>query len=618
MKNKISVFKILVLIRKKIVFSFLLVIFFAQTIATGQVVKRRSDCFFGLHFDFHATKNDSKIGASLTSKNVGAFLDQVKPDFIQVDTKGHPGIASYPTKIGKSAGIIKDPLKVFRKATADRGIGLYSHFSGVVDMLAVKNHPEWARTNVDGTRDASSTSIFGGYCDQYFIPQIEELIKNYKIDGIWVDGECWGVQPDFSANAKKQYFDATKKEAVLDNSYMQFTRNAFHKYLAHYTSVLHKYNPKFQIASNWAFSSYMPGVIDAQVDYLSGDIVKDGGSTIEFESRVMANQRKPWDLMLWGFMGDKNGKGHYWKSARMLKQKGAQIISQGGAYQVYITQNRDASLPISTIPVLKDVAQFCRARKPYSFKLKNVPQVAVLLPKSGHDYDLGTTVAFNQDNGGNDNIKGAISMLLNSMYTVQVVQEHNLVSEISNYPFLVVTEWNYLSTVTIKNIEDYVYKGGKVLVIGNITCNLFSRILALGNNITINNTFKYPVRKKIFGKGVIIGVEGNICLNYLNAPNEQIRNSVASIVKISVSYRNNTKYIHVVNVNDSWTILNNDQMVYNLPSIGKISFSYASNIRPKQVLLQPENVPLKFTYKNEKVNFSISKLDIYSVIEVKL
>jgi hypothetical protein len=598
-------------------------------------VKRRADSFFGVHFDFHAQKSDNRIGGTLTPLMVNTFLNQVKVDYLQVDSKGHTGISSYPTKVGVPApGIIKDPLKILRAATQSKGVALYAHFSGVMDAEAVKNHPDWARTNWDGKKDGAATSIFGNYCDNYFIPQVKELSKNYGVDGIWVDGDCWAVQADMSPAATQAYSKATGKPSALNSDYMSFTRSSFHKYLDHYTKVLHQFNPTLQIASNWAFSSYMPGKVDAGVDFLSGDVVNDDHRHVNFEARVLANMGKPWDLMVWGFMGDKNGQGHYWKSARMLKQKAAMIISQGGGTSIYINQNRDASLPLNTVPVLKEVADFCWARKPYCFKSTAVPQIALLFSGAGHDYDLGTSVAFNQANGGNDNIKGTLSMLLNSQYAVQVLQEFNLENTLSKYPLLVITEWNYLKPSFIKQVENYVYNGGKVLVIGGVSCNMFKQSLPVQTPASKNNPVMLPVKKHQYGRGTIIGVDANISLNYLNAPNESVRETIANLVKqlfpspivqisgsdkvqVNISKLNNAIQLHLVNAGDSWKVVDNKLLSFQLPSANQLSITCKTDKKPAQVKLQPGNIDLKFTYTNGRAKFNVPGIDIYSIVEIR-
>ncbi len=31
------------------------------------------------------------------------IIDRVRPDYLQIDCKGHPGLSSYPTKVGNRA-----------------------------------------------------------------------------------------------------------------------------------------------------------------------------------------------------------------------------------------------------------------------------------------------------------------------------------------------------------------------------------------------------------------------------------------------------------------------------------------------------------------------------------
>src|SRR5687767_4520388 len=74
----------------------------------------RSASFFGFHFDFHATEKDKELGGRFDTDILKDFLKRTKPDFIQIDSKGHPGYSSYPTKVGYSANsFAKDPLRIW-------------------------------------------------------------------------------------------------------------------------------------------------------------------------------------------------------------------------------------------------------------------------------------------------------------------------------------------------------------------------------------------------------------------------------------------------------------------------------------------------------------------------
>ena len=112
---------------------------------------RRSESFFGLHFDFHAGEDCKEVGKDVTPEMVKAILDAAKPDYVQCDCKGHRGFTSYPTKLGNGApGFVKDPLRIWRDVTEEQGVALYVHYSGVLDGEAITQHPEYAVEKPDG------------------------------------------------------------------------------------------------------------------------------------------------------------------------------------------------------------------------------------------------------------------------------------------------------------------------------------------------------------------------------------------------------------------------------------------------------------------------------------
>lgn len=242
----------------------------------GRAALRRSESFFGLHFDFHADAGDSEIGKTLTEARIDSLLTLVKPDFIQVDCKGHPGMTSYPSKIPTATtakSFVKDPLKLFRDVTRRHGVALYVHYSGVFDQAAVRKFPQWAVVNADGKQNVDKMSVRSAYADSLLIPQLKE-IADYGVDGVWVDGECWATVLDYSpkmlAAFKAETGIQTIPKSPSDAGYEEFknfNRQSFITYVGHYTDELHRYKPPFQVCSNWAFSSMMPEPVTIDVDF---------------------------------------------------------------------------------------------------------------------------------------------------------------------------------------------------------------------------------------------------------------------------------------------------------------------------------------------------------------
>ena len=73
-------------------------------------MKKRKDCFFGLHFDFHAQPKYGTQGVNLKEEDIRELCRIIKPDFIQIDCKGHPGWASYPSLASCYQGRGRFPL----------------------------------------------------------------------------------------------------------------------------------------------------------------------------------------------------------------------------------------------------------------------------------------------------------------------------------------------------------------------------------------------------------------------------------------------------------------------------------------------------------------------------
>ncbi len=226
-------------------------------------IKTRSESFWGVHFDRHSQLTDEHLGKTLTEGMIDSMLKAVRPDYIQVDSKGHPGVSSYPTVVGQqAAGYDKDPLALIREVTFKRNVALYVHHSGVMDINYVRLYPEEGRRAPDGKLDGQNTSFWGNYADRLLIPQLKELALKYKVDGVWIDGESWAVYPDYHPKAQEEFKQVTglsyMPTVAEDPNYkilLEFNRKKFIAYIDHYTAELKKVAPQFQLCSNWAFSA---------------------------------------------------------------------------------------------------------------------------------------------------------------------------------------------------------------------------------------------------------------------------------------------------------------------------------------------------------------------------
>ncbi len=450
-------------------------------------MKRRSESYFGLHFDFHASPagaGEAGVGATLKEEELREICELLHPDFLQIDCKGHPGWASYPTSCGNAMPKFAiDPLALWRKVTKEEDVALYMHYSGVIDRKFVREHPEEAVLNADGTRDAEATRTLGHYVDQLLIPQLSELAGKYGVNGAWVDGDCWGSKADFDPETIAAFeketgislggkLPANPGDAYYDE-YREFCRELFRRYVRHFVDALHEKYPDFQVASNWSYTDHMPEKVSSNVDFISGDLNPwDSFNSARYAGRAIASQGHTWDLMSWNFRSVLAGMpGSVVKHPDQIIQEAAAVIALGGGFQNYITQYPDGSPRMEQIRRMKPLEEFMRAREPFCFRGKLLHQVCLLLSTEDREHESASLYTRN----GCEKIMGLTSLLCDAGHSLEIAEEHTLEGHYDEYPVIVVPELYYgLKPETVKDLLMYAENGGSLLLVGANTAKLFA------------------------------------------------------------------------------------------------------------------------------------------------
>ncbi|GAB6167472.1 hypothetical protein JCM19992_34720 [Thermostilla marina] len=565
----------------------------------------RAEAFLGIHFDFHAGPDCTQVGARTTPEMVETIIDKVRPDFIQIDCKGHPGYSSYPTKVGNPApGFVGDPLVVWREVTKRRGVSLFMHYSGVWDGRAVELHPEWAAVQANGKPHERATSVFGPYVDELMIPQLRELADVYGVDGVWVDGDCWATVPDYRERVVKMFCEQTGATAAPKGpgepywfEWLEFHREGFRRYLRHYVDAMKASHPQFQVISNWAFSDHMPEPVSADVVSLSGDFSPDDSvNSARFAGRCIENQGMPWDLMSWSF----SRKTWRQKPAAQLKQEAAVVLAMGGGYQAYFRQDRDGAVKdLSQMDTMAEVAEFCRARQSFCHRSKAVPQVALLYSTAGH-YRTSNRL-FHWSEPHVVVLRQALTAILQENYGVQIVSEHHVRGHVRDWPIVVVPDWDYLEPDFRDELAAYADDGGKLLLVGEGPAALFAHKLeSHAANIVavpaVDERFTAALRRLF--PDPIVTVTGS------------------SDVDVSPRTLDGVLSIHLVNTSGPHANPPEDG-IREIEPIGPLTVSVRLAAEPKAIVLQPEGKALPFTWRDGRAVTTVDQLPIYSILVVQ-
>ena len=593
--------------------------------------------YFGLHFDFHASPErckDLSLGETLKDDDIRAICRELRPDFIQVDTKGHPGWASYPTRMDNAMPrFTGDPLRLWRQVTREEGVALFAHYSGVADIRYTALHPDGTSKKTDGQPDKWATRTNGPYADSLLIPQLCELALDYGLDGAWVDGECWAAVPDYDPRTVADF----KKETGLDvrtdtSAFRNYCRDLFRRYLNLYVASVHARCPGFRVCSNWAFSDEMPEAVCADLDFLSGDFRdEDSMYWARYTARAISKQGRPWDLMAWSFRRFTYGY-HIPKHPVQLMQEAATVISLGGGFSIYVTQQRDGSPRTERILELKPVAEFMHAREKWTFGGKPRRQVAVFLST----YDRYESIKGLFSRSGSEPAMGLVNILCDAGRSVTLLSEHDL-QDAAAYPVILVPELHAgLTPETVDCLTNYAKQGGSLLLVGEKTAEVFGR----KESTPVFDAEQKPGKEAVLrqpavtplGKGKWALIREDIGTQYVTGARYEHRELLTGVldrmydagVKVAQTSgplevvdmdKDGRRLIQLINAGGAHhnvTVYSEDR----IPPLTDIVLDIRADRKPKAIRLQPEGKRLRFRWKEGVASVEIPRLEIHGVLEI--
>jgi hypothetical protein len=483
---------------------------------------------FGLHYDMHANEADTLPGTGISREYLIDIFKRLQVDFVQADTKGHGGYTSWFSKSLPQTvppGLKADQLLIWAEACREMNIPLHCHFSGIFEKRATELHPHWAVKNFSDEvpmdpngQNAGAPPEFiicprSDYLEEYMIPQMKELITDYKVNGFWIDGDLWAVQPCYCDLCTAEFSKRTgiKKAPVTKDDadwsvWINFVRESFEEYVRFYVEEIHHCNPSVQVCSNWMQTLRHPGEPLVPTDWISGDNTwVFGYDDSRVEAKFLSTRAKPWDIMIWNFykMHAMKDPTVPWtpKPPEMVMQEAACILAHGGSLQIYENGAgiRDGRFVPWRIKELEKVGTFISNRKESCAGTMTVPQIAVL----HSEYHARRTMTENLMWGVDvTSVRGATYGLLENHYGVDVMDEWALLPVIDQFPIVVVPEQSYLSENAVKRIEQYVFDGGAVLLSGPDLINRFSAALIgaeVSEIIAADSKYEIPLKDKTVG-----------------------------------------------------------------------------------------------------------------------
>ncbi len=424
-----------------------------------------------VHLDFHTSEKLFEIGQNFSKDQFQEALKLGKIDAINIFAKCHHSWSYYPTKVGKMhPNLDFDLLGAQIEACHEIGVlaPLYYTF-GWSHIDAIENK-EWIARQENGKYMNSSQPydlrakddtpkpsfqwfhmcVNTSYHD-HIMKQIEEICQLYPVDGLWFDiyqvaNPCYGKE--CKKLMKKQGYDVKNKQDVY-----KFQAESFKRHQSDLTRLIHSYHPNATIYFNGC-TTLKRGAQNFKHKMYEYNTVQDledlpttwgGYDKLPIQSKFFLAAGYPITAMsgkfhkAWGEFGG-------FKHPNALKYEAASMISWGANCNFGDQLHPNGEMDLETYRNIGFAYDYVKSIE--NFGIGGIPESKIALWRS-----------FNQEHD-----EGITRMLLESQINFTIANIGD--QELSKFELIIVPGVPCMSPEEADRVNNFVKKGGKLLVLG--------------------------------------------------------------------------------------------------------------------------------------------------------
>ncbi len=427
-----------------------------------------------VHLDFHTSEFIPGIGEKFDKKQFQEALKVGHINQINIFSKCHHSWSYYPTKVGHQHPNLKfDLMGAQIEACHEIGVKCPIYYSVGWSASEAKNHPEWASRKKDGQYqallydlDAKGTDrkpenawiwmcpAAGGPYNEFIKKQIEEICQNYQVDGFWFDiyhvsnMGCYCeacIHRMLAEGVDMDDHDAVVRSAAL----------AVKKHQTELRTIITKYHPDATVYFNATShvrneASFKERLFDLNTQQELEDLPTTWGGydKLPLEAKYHLQEGNTIVAMSgkfhksWGEFGG-------FKHADAIKYEAAAMISNGAACNFGDQLHPSGQLDIETYRNIGKAYEYVEKIEKYGLGGKPVSKLGVWLT-------LHTKADF-----------GTVNILLETHKDFILANEKNL----EQLELLIVPSQSCLSVEQANKINDWVKRGGKMIVFGEGAMN---------------------------------------------------------------------------------------------------------------------------------------------------
>lgn len=428
--------------------------------------------FRQIHLDFHTSEAIPGIGINFSKKQFQQMLQKGHVDSITIFSKCHHGWAYHPSKANEQHPHLGfDLLGAMIEAAHEIDVRTPVYISAGLDEKLARRHPEWLIRNQEDQTNWVKGFMVPGYHQFCFntpyldilVAQIEEVIENYDVNGIFLDivgvRQCYCQYCVRSVRERgSDPRDQSAMQQLWEESYANYTRRTneaaqklrsdmpvFHngghirkgrRDLAHMNSHLELESLP---TGGWGYDHFPLSARYAQtlgMKYL--------GMTGKFHTT-------------WGEFGG-------YKHPNALRYETALSLANGSRCSIGDQLHPEGIMDEATYNLIGAAYKEVEEKEAWCVDTSNIADVALLSVEAvSNDDDKGST-----EQRAGDSDAGAVRMLLEGKILFDVIDTE---ADLHVYKVIILPDSITMNNSLADKMLAFVQQGGKVLATGKSGLN---------------------------------------------------------------------------------------------------------------------------------------------------
>lgn len=341
-----------------------------------------------IHLDFHTPKEVPSVGHKFNADEFADTLKSANVNSIVMFTAGHFGFSYFPTKIGirHPKMKVKDIFGPVLDACHKRKIKVVA-YHGTTEVQEIGfRHPEWCQVDNNGDpyyMSSKKTPRFNFLClnspytDEWLIPEVEEILEAYDIDGFFFDWVRWQRYQCYCKTCLKKM-----KKAGIDpkniEAHRKFNKTQVVEFQDKILRTVRSVKPDLPVYFNSLSAIGEPEIVKRQ-SFLEVESLAAAWGLLHMPMGLKHNSSvgKPVNGMTSRFVkswGDFGGL----TSADQMKSECACMLMTGTSCSIGDHLDPSGKLDPEVYHRIGEVYEYIKPREKYSYPSKSRSEIAVL------------------------------------------------------------------------------------------------------------------------------------------------------------------------------------------------------------------------------------------------